>query len=861
MDGGAARRPASVGRLIPFALAREPGRPDPASIDDPLARAALDEAGSDAWTAALETLERCASGAQASVDSVLPSADGVLWRLSARRTDDGAVQAVLAETPPSQRMALHFQALVENAPYEISLRDRERRFIYVNPTYAAVNAVDAGAVIGLRSDETDQVGGPRCDEDSRRVVEENAVVRYVEVAYDASDARWRRYLTTKFPTYDGSDAAFGVGTYSIDLTEIDEDGHRLRSVMDSLPDAVFAIDADGGVVSVNRAAWRLLDQADLDEADLDEADLNQAGTADAGGPASERRRFEALPWIAEDGGRLEGSPLSAGLRPPRFLGLDKGAGRRAWFEVETRPLEREAPFEPTRLLFLRPCDETMRLRAAKRESERWYRLLAENAVDMVALISSDGRFRYASPSFRRGLGYAPEELIGRRIFELFDARDHARLQARCAHVAGGVDLGPTELTIRDRAGGPRVIECSARCVSPPYASRDVAVVVSMRDITSRRKAEGDRQILQRALDDVMQAVGLFDAEQDECLHFNPAFRDLLGPPGGGCRAFWRRILATPEDDAARGLLESIDRRVPYVGVVGVRWPRTGAVTPVRAMIDWTRDDETGAPRYIVCQCSDYSREYARFEALERAYARERDAHVGKAEMMKALGHDLRQPIFALGLIAQAVSPIIERDDAEMAIALTRSVDSLRKMLGDLAEASALSAGGVSVQPRRFAVAPLLARSAEEFTPAAKEAGIALSVEHGDDQAALTSDPDLLGRILRNLIANALDHSGGTHVWLSARREVEGVRIEVTDDGRGVPADLAPRIFEDYVRRGHGREGLGLGLSIVKSSVDLLGGAVELVSPEEGGARFVIRAPDLPSNQAAPQRGRAGARGA
>jgi len=841
MHGGAALRSASVGRLIPFAAAPAPGCGAGVAIDDPAVRAVLDAAGPDAWTAALAALGRCAAGDEASIDVTLPDAVGAGgWRLSARLVDGGAVQAVLAESHAAQGPARpHYQALVEDAPYEISLCDQERRFLYVNRAYAAANGVDRDAAIGQRSDETGQTRGAQDDEDSRRVVEEGVVLRYVEAGRDARDGVWRRYLTIKFPTADAVRATPGVGAFSIDLAEFDEDGQWLRLMLDSLPDALFALDAEGDVVTYNRAAWRLLDQGGAD-------DRRPVGSV--------RRRFDALPWIGEDGTPLNGSPLSDGRSFPRVVGLPTGAGACAWFEAEMRCLERDAPLAPARLLFLRPFNETVRLRAAQRESERWYRLLAENAVDMIALISVDGRIRYASPSFRRGLGLASGDLTGRRLFDLMDARDRSRLQQRCAQIAGGVDLGPTEVTIRDGAGAPRIIEFGARSVSAAYASTDVALVVSMRDVTVRRKAEGDRRILQRALGDVTQAVGVYDAQDGQCLHYNPAFADLLGPPGAGCRAVWRRLLAEPEDESARDLLDAFDRRAPYVGVVTVRRPRTGALTPVRVMIDWIDDEESGAPRFIACQCSDYSQEFARFAALERAFARERQAHVGKAEMMKALGHDLRQPIFALGLIAQAVSPIVKREDADMATALTRSVESLRKMLGDLAEASALSAGGVTVHPRRFSVAPLLARAAEEVLPAAKEAGVTLRVEAAEDEAALMSDPDLLGRILRNLLANALDHSGGARVVLSVRREAECVRIEVADDGRGVPVDLAPRIFEDYVRRGHGREGLGLGLSIVKSAVDLLGGEVRLISPEAGGACFVIKLPDLPPRERAPGRG-------
>lgn len=820
----------AAGRLVPFTIdVAEAAAEGAFDIRDAEATAVLGALPEETQVAATEALRRCARGEAASVDVDLGRADdGGSWRLSARRSADGGLSAVLAETTVGA-----FQALVESAPFELSYRDADRRFLYINPTYAKANGVRSEDVIGRTSDAAHQLMGEQWDEDTRRVIYSGEVLQYLEHGLHEADEAWRRYLTVKFPTYDAGRRLVGVGTYSIDVTEIDNESYRMRQMLDGLPEAVFAFDSARRIVACNRAAWTLVCP-----------DRLYAGRTDV----EAQRRFEALEWIDETERPYADAPFFGGATDEgeRVVGLRRakpgaeGETEIRWFSAMARPVESGGPAAPRGILFLRPFDETMRLRASKRDSDRLFRLLAENAIDMIALIGPDRRIRYASPSFARVLGYEPEALVGGTLFDLMAPHERDRMKLRCEQIMGGVELGEAEFVAYDANGAPRVLECTARTLPG-----EVAVVASLRDITKRRRAEGERQILQRVLDGVTPGLCVFDALQDEPLTYNASFSRLVGAPRQGGTAFWRRLIAEPDAPEARALFEALDRRVSYFGVVTVRSARTGAVTPVRTTIDWIDDPDTGAPRFAACQCDDYSSEYARLNALEQAYSKERQAHVGKAEMMKALGHDLRQPIFALGLIAGAVSPIVDREDPEMATALTRSVESLRRMLGDLAEASALSAHKVTPEPRRFVIRELLERAVEEFRPQAQEAGLNLVVSEALEEETLVSDPNLVYRIVRNLLANAIDHSGGSQVSLDARLEPSGAVIEVTDDGRGVPEDLAPRIFDDYVRRARScRDGLGLGLSIVRGTAQLLGGDVRLDSPASGGAHFIVRLPDL-----------------
>jgi signal transduction histidine kinase len=104
--------------------------------------------------------------------------------------------------------------------------------------------------------------------------------------------------------------------------------------------------------------------------------------------------------------------------------------------------------------------------------------------------------------------------------------------------------------------------------------------------------------------------------------------------------------------------------------------------------------------------------------------------------------------------------------------------------------------------------------------------------------------DELVRMVSNLIANAIRHTPpGTTVRAAVARRDGAVELVVEDDGPGVPPDLAPHVFERFVRGGGDRAGSsGLGLAIVRAVAEAHGGSVRLEPREGGGARFVVRLP-------------------
>ncbi|HYF64702.1 MAG TPA: ATP-binding protein, partial [Herpetosiphonaceae bacterium] len=176
---------------------------------------------------------------------------------------------------------------------------------------------------------------------------------------------------------------------------------------------------------------------------------------------------------------------------------------------------------------------------------------------------------------------------------------------------------------------------------------------------------------------------------------------------------------------------------------------------------------------------------------------------------------------------------------------------LLRLVEDLHTLSLADAGELPGARRPLDPAALLERVAATYHHSAEQRGVRLSIEAGAAIPAIEADPEQMARVLNNLVSNALRYTpAGGQVTLAARSVAAGVELEVADTGEGIAAEHLPNIFERFYRADSSRHehtgGSGLGLTIVKSIVELHGGSIRADSREGQGTRFTIT---LPASQA------------
>ena len=233
------------------------------------------------------------------------------------------------------------------------------------------------------------------------------------------------------------------------------------------------------------------------------------------------------------------------------------------------------------------------------------------------------------------------------------------------------------------------------------------------------------------------------------------------------------------------------------------------------------------------------------EAAENARNDAEIANRSKTQFFAAAGHDLRQPLHAMGLFAAALTEKARDPEVLQVVnSINASVDALEGLFNELLDISKIDSGMMKANPSHFELTPMLDRLRMDFEPEAFERG--LRVRFMPTSLYLFSDAVLVERILRNLVSNALRYTRTGGVVMGVRRRGKEASLEVWDTGIGIPPEQQQRVFEEFYQLANAernsKKGLGLGLSIVKRLAQLLDAQVSLRSVPGQGSVFSVRLP-------------------
>jgi signal transduction histidine kinase len=238
----------------------------------------------------------------------------------------------------------------------------------------------------------------------------------------------------------------------------------------------------------------------------------------------------------------------------------------------------------------------------------------------------------------------------------------------------------------------------------------------------------------------------------------------------------------------------------------------------------------------------------RSEALALAHREARDAAAAasreKSLFLATASHDLRQPLYALTLTAQAA---VQRNrDASLSpllLDISQAASHVSDLLNALLDVSALDSRNEQLPLQPLALTPLLCELHERFQPEAQARGLDWRLRSPEAPAWVMADPILLRRALSNLLHNALRYTPRGGVLLAVRPRAAGWAIEVWDTGIGMAEQEQQRLFAAFERADdaaqHAAEGHGLGLSVVRDCVRRLGATIEWQSRVAVGSRFRV----------------------
>ncbi|GAA4259057.1 PAS domain-containing protein [Azospirillum formosense] len=387
-----------------------------------------------------------------------------------------------------------------------------------------------------------------------------------------------------------------------------------------------------------------------------------------------------------------------------------------------------------------------------------------------------------------------------------------------------------------------------------------------RDATDRRRLEDERTLLTRQLEaerSLLTAIldhlpsGLLVAEAPtgRIVKVNDTALRLLGgppPPAAGCGCDGTRAcnggacFGDGRCPLSRALRqgETVEQEdFPYTRPDGTAMTLSVSATPVRA--------PDGRVTLAICTLRDVGERKAMELALQRAKEEADEANRAKSKFLAAASHDLRQPMQSMFLFTGILHRFIRDEQGQRSLEmLERGLDTLKGLLDSLLDVSRLDAGAVDPRVEPFPLNNLLDEIAASYAPILESKKLAFRIVQ-DRTATVRSDRVLLGRMVRNLVENAVKYTERGAVQIAVRTlndTAQGglARIEVSDTGIGIPPDQLTRIFAEFHQinnpeRDRAR-GLGLGLAIVQRLSAILDHPVEVKSQPGRGSVFAITVP-------------------
>ena len=308
---------------------------------------------------------------------------------------------------------------------------------------------------------------------------------------------------------------------------------------------------------------------------------------------------------------------------------------------------------------------------------------------------------------------------------------------------------------------------------------------------------------------------------------------------------------TLPDGQGLAALAAVGWNAPRIPVV-VLAARDDASLPVEAVREGAQDFvlstdlAVGAIGLRLRLAVERDRWRVRFRQTLRAARGERSV---LSDSVAMLSHDLKAPLAAILGYAELLREEPLGEAARTAIErIEANVERATMLAANVVEGIRIESGAVEPRREPVSVNEIVARAVAAYDGAARREGVAIETRLDPGIPDLPLDPNLVDRALMNLLSNAVRHSPHPgRVEVRTAHDGREIEVSVEDHGPGVPPEERPRLFQRFsVLRGSGTGGSGLGLHIARSLTEAQGGKVRFEAPPDGGARFTIRFPEIPT---------------
>jgi PAS domain S-box-containing protein len=482
---------------------------------------------------------------------------------------------------------------------------------------------------------------------------------------------------------------------------------------------------------------------------------------------------------------------------------------------------------------------------ALRDSEERYRLLAENATDMIAQHEVDGTFVYVSSASERLLGYAPGELIGRDGYELVHHEDEPSVTDFHHTLLRGADRVRLVFRVRHRDSRWIWVESVGHAIRD-QSGRAVGIQTSTRDMTDAKRAmdalQQAEERFRKAFDEGpigMAIVSLGGSFQ----RVNRALCEVLGYSAPELLGLAYEDLRHPDSVRAHGVRALLAGETRSLTMEERLVRRDGEPIWISLSVSLMRDAD-GEPVAYLVQFLDVSERHRAESESRRAREAAERANRAKSQFLARMSHELRTPLNAILGFGQLLQlEELPDEQAESVARMMRGGRHLVEVINDVLDISRIEAGELPIEIRAVRPSVAVEESVMLVAPLASERGMTLRMDLSAADGFVRADHQRLKQVLINLISNAIKYGPeGSEVLVRTSDAAERVRISVSDHGPGVSTEQAERIFEPFERLPEHAavEGTGLGLALSRNLVRAMGGAIGVRDRPDGpGSEFWV----------------------
>lgn len=499
-----------------------------------------------------------------------------------------------------------------------------------------------------------------------------------------------------------------------------------------------------------------------------------------------------------------------------------------------------------------------RVEQALREAEEYLRLMVESVKDFaIFTVDPQGRIVSWNPGAERLFGYAESEILGQHLNILFTPEDRA----------GGIpEREIATAAAKGRASDERWHQCkdggrffASGVVTPIFDEENKlrGFTKIARDITERKQAEEAVREAAVRLKAIVEtaADGIITIDEHGIIEsMNPAAERIFGYTHE--EAVGRNVamlMSDPEQAQHNQYLEDY-LRTGRRGIIGtireVRGRRKdGSIFPMELAVSETR---LGVRRIFTGIVRDITDRKRMEEALK-------DADQRKDQFLAMLAHELRNPLAPMSNAVQIMQ--LEGPNGPNFRWSTEVIEDqikhMTRMVDDLLDVSRITRGKVDLQKETIALAEVVELAVDASQPLIDDYRHHLQIALPPEPITVEVDPARLAQVLSNLLNNAAKYTDeGGQISLTAESSGDEVVIRVRDNGIGISPDLLAKVFDLFTQAdrtlSRSRGGLGIGLTLVQSLVELHGGSVTAHSEGLGrGSEFVVRLPMATRTAVAP----------